>query len=90
MNNIEQVSTDDHQISVAEGTPAVMYLLACGQNEGQMPVKTLPSYCCIIGQTDIFSRIEFDQASILSSDNTSHSCLMSIESMEITINTYRC
>ena len=28
--------------------------------------------CCDIGQNDIFSRIEFKQASILSSDNTNY------------------
>ena len=47
VNKTEQVSSDGHQMSVA-GDTSVMYLLACGQNEGQMPVKALPS-CNFIG-----------------------------------------
>ena len=50
----------------------------------------------MIDQIDIFSRIEFKQASVLSNDNTNykndiqHFSQLFDESMEITINTYRC
>ena len=54
--------------------------------------------CCDFGQIDIFSRIELFPAIVLSSDNAIYKndiqwfmCLFDeFESMEITINTYRC
>ena len=59
--------------------------------------KLLTRNCCDIGQIDIFSGIELFPSIVLSSDNTNYrndiqlfpSYLMSLESMKITINTYR-
>ena len=51
-----------------------------------------------MGQNDTIGKIELNPSFVLSSDNTNckndiqlfPSCLMSLESMEIAINTYRC